>query len=43
MESSSLVPAAIYSERFTLERMLWPSDLDVFRGVVDVGSLCGGP
>jgi hypothetical protein len=41
VQSAVLMPGPKNSKRLTLESMVWSSDLDVFRGVVEVGSVCG--
>src|SRR5437870_11633336 len=40
VQSALPVPGPKNSKRLTLERMVWSSDLDVFGGVVEVGSVC---
>jgi hypothetical protein len=40
IQSAALMSGPQNSKRLTLERMVWSSDLDVFRGVVEVGSVC---
>ena len=39
VQSSLLMPGPKNSKRLTFERMVWSSDLDVFGGVVEVGSV----
>jgi hypothetical protein len=41
VQSAALMLGSQNSKRLTLESMVWSSDLDVFRGVVEVGSVCG--
>ena len=43
VQAALLMPGPKNSKRLTLERMVWSSDLDVFRALVEVGSVCGLP
>lgn len=41
LQSTALMPRPKNGKRLALEHMVWSSDLDVFREVVEVGSVCG--